>query len=92
MHATEVIRKPLVTEKATVDGAENNRFAFEVDRRATKDQIRKAVEALYSVRVVGVATQNRKGESRRMRYGAVTGGTVKRAIVKLHPDDRIDLI
>ena len=42
MHATDVIRKPLVTEKAASDSAEHNRFAFEVDRRATKDQIRKA--------------------------------------------------
>lgn len=92
MHATEIIRKPLVTEKATVDSAEHNRFSFEVDRRATKADIRRAVEDLFKVRVLSVATQNRKGESRRMRYGAVTGGTVKRAIVKLHPDDRIDLI
>ena len=92
MHATEIIRKPLVTEKATVDSAEHNRFSFEVDRRATKADIRRAVEDLFKVRVLSVATQNRKGESRRMRYGTVTGGTVKRAIVKLHPDDRIDLI
>ncbi|MEE2972690.1 MAG: 50S ribosomal protein L23 [Planctomycetota bacterium] len=92
MHATEIIRKPLVTEKATVDSAEHNRFSFEVDRRATKADIRRAVEDLFKVRVLSVATQNRKGEARRMRYGTVTGGTVKRAIVKLHPDDRIDLI
>lgn len=92
MHATDVIRKPLVTEKATADSAEHNRFAFEVDRRATKDQIRRAVESLYNVRVVGVATQNRKGASRRMRYGTVTSASIKRAIVKLHPEDRIDLI
>ena len=49
MHATDVIRRPLVTEKATIDSEENNRYAFEVDRRATKDMIRKAVQDLYTV-------------------------------------------
>ena len=92
MHATQVIRKPLVTEKATVDSSEYNRYAFEVDRRATKADIRRAVEDLFKVRVVSVATQNRKGETRRMRYGAVTPAAVKRAIVKLHPEDRIELL
>jgi large subunit ribosomal protein L23 len=92
MHATEIIRKPLVTEKATVGSAEYNRFSFEVDRRATKADIRRAVEELFKVRVLSVATQNRKGEVRRLKYGSVAGATVKRAIVKLHPDDRIDLI
>ncbi|MHC4245202.1 MAG: 50S ribosomal protein L23 [Planctomycetota bacterium] len=92
MHATDVIRRPLVTEKATIDSEENNRYAFEVDRRATKDMIRKAVQDLYKVRVESVATQNRKGESRRLRYGRVTSAAVKRAIVKLHSEDRIELI
>ena len=92
MHATDVIRRPLVTEKATIDSEENNRYAFEVDHRATKDMIRKAVQDLYKVRVESVATQNRKGESRRLRYGRVTSAAVKRAIVKLHPEDRIELI
>ncbi|MEC8321785.1 MAG: 50S ribosomal protein L23 [Planctomycetota bacterium] len=92
MHATQVIRKPLVTEKATVDSSEYNRYAFEVDRRATKADIRRAVEDLFKVRVVSVATQNRKGETRRMRYGSVTPAAVKRAIVKLHPEDRIELL
>ena len=92
MHATQVIRKPLVTEKATVDSSEYNRYAFEVDRRATKADIRRAVEDLFKVRVVSVATQNRKGETRRMRYGSVTPPAVKRAIVKLHPEDRIELL
>ena len=92
MHATEVIRKPLDTEKATVGSAEYNRFSFEVDRRASKADIRRAVEDLFKVRVLSVATQNRKGEVRRLKYGSVAGTTVKRAIVKLHPDDRIDLI
>ncbi|MDE0887854.1 MAG: 50S ribosomal protein L23 [Phycisphaerales bacterium] len=92
MNSTDVIRRPLITEKATIDSAENNRYAFEVDRRATKDMVRKAIEDLYKVRVRSVATQNRKGETRRLKYGRVTSAAIKRAIVKLHPEDHIDLI
>lgn len=92
MHPTTVIRKPLLTEKATMDAEMNNRYAFEVDQRATKHQIRTAVEVLYNVRVQSVATQRRNGASRRLRYGWVTSGVVKRALVKLHPEDRIELV
>ena len=92
MHPTTVIRKPLLTEKATMDAEMNNRYAFEVDHRATKQQIRTAVEALYNVRVQSVATQRRNGAARRLRYGWVTSGVVKRALVKLHPEDRIELV
>ena len=45
MHATTVIKKPLLTEKATVDSEENNRYAFEVDRRATKHQIKRRLKS-----------------------------------------------
>lgn len=92
MHPTTVIRKPLLTEKATTDAEMNNRYSFEVDHRATKSQIKTAVEVLYNVRVKSVATQRRNGANRRLRYGWVTSGAVKRALVKLHPEDRIELV
>ena len=91
MEPTRVIRKPLVTEKSTYMSAELNRYAFQVDRRATKPQIRKAIEALYGVRVLAVATQNRPGKLRRFKYGYITTSATKRAIVKIHADDRIEL-
>ena len=91
MNATTIIRKPIVTEKATIDSNEFNRFTFEVDRRASKAQVKRAVEELYNVRVVSVATQLRKGETRRMKHGWTTSGTIKRAIVKIHPEDSIQL-
>lgn len=90
MEPTTIIRKPLVTEKSTFL-AEANRYAFQVDKRATKPQIRKAVEALYGVRVVSVATQNRPGKVRRFRYGYINTPSTKRAIVKVHAEDRIEL-
>ncbi len=91
MEPTRVIRKPVITEKSTYLSAELNRYVFQVDRRATKPQIRKAVEALYGVRVVAVATQKRPGKVRRFKYGYITTAATKRAIVKIHADDRIEL-
>jgi large subunit ribosomal protein L23 len=90
MEPTVIIKKPLVTEKSTFL-AESNRYAFQVDLRATKPQIRKAIEALYGVRVLSVATQNRPGKVRRFRYGFINTPTTKRAVVKVHADDRIEL-
>ena len=91
MKSTTIIRKPIVTEKATIESNEFNRFTFEVDTRATKAQVKRAVEEIYKVRVVGVATRRRKGETRRTRHGYATSGTIKRAIVKIHPEDSIQL-
>lgn len=90
MLPTDVIRKPLVTEKATA-ATEANRYSFAVDRRATKTDIKKAVEALYKVRVVAVNTINRKDRNRAYRYGLVEGKTTKRAVVRVHPEDKIEL-
>lgn len=85
-----IIKKPLITEKTTAD-TEDNRYAFEVARTARKDEIRSAIETLYDVRVVGVNTVTTKGGQRRYRYGVVTRPKVKKAIVRVHPEDRIEL-
>jgi large subunit ribosomal protein L23 len=91
MLATDIIVKPLITEKATHASGEHNRHTFHVDRRADKGQIKRAVEELYNVRVQSVATINRKGQARRNKFGYWKTKDVKRAIVKIHPDDRIEL-
>jgi len=91
MDATRVIRRPLVTEKSTYESDEFNRVTFEVDKRASKPQIRKAIEQLYNVRVTGVATQNRRGRMRRNRFGYWQTPSWKRAVVQVHPEDRIEL-
>jgi large subunit ribosomal protein L23 len=90
MLPTDVIRKPLITEKATA-ASEANRYSFAVDRRATKTDIKNAVEALYKVRVLGVSTINRKRRDRAYRYGVIEGKTHKRAIVRVHPEDKLEL-
>jgi large subunit ribosomal protein L23 len=91
MLATEIILKPLITEKVTFQADKHNRYAFAVHRRATKPQIRRAVEEIYRVRVLSVATMLRRGRLRRNRFGYWTTPEVKRAIVKIHPDDKIEL-
>jgi len=91
MIATQVVRRPIVTEKASHASGEHHRYAFEVDPRATKTDIRRAIADLYKVRVLKVATRIRKGHARRMRYGTVQTSAVKQAIVKIHPEDRIEL-
>ena len=91
MEPTHVILKPLITEKATQDMSEHHRYTFQVARSATKDQIKRAIESLYEVRVVDVSTQNRKGRMRRNRFGYWKTRAVKRAVVRIHDDDRIEL-
>lgn len=91
MHPIHVIKRPILTEKSTFAMNERKQYSFLVDRSATKDEIKKAVEAMYKVRVVGINTQMRKGKHRRLRYGLVTEATTKKATVRLHADDTIEL-
>lgn len=92
VHNEYIVKRPLITEKATWEASARNRYAFEVDRLATKDQIKAAIGRLYNVRVVSVATQVRKGEYKKTRYGMTKGSDWKKAVVELHPDDKIELI
>ncbi len=91
MHAIEIVKRPLVTEKNTEESETHNRYAFLVDMRARKPDIKRAVEELYGVRVEKVATQIRKGRLRRTRHGHVRTAPWKRAMVYLHGDDRIEV-
>ncbi len=91
MEPATVIKRALVTEKNTFVAGEFNRYGFEVDPKATKAQIKRAVESLYEVRVLGVATQTRKGRTKRNRFGAFQKGHRKQAVVKVHPEDKIEL-
>lgn len=86
----QIILKPLVTEKGMHRSTRQNAYAFEVNRLATKDDIRRAIEELFEVRVVRVNTQNRIGKPRRtrMRFGRTKAW--KKAIVKLDPEHHIN--
>ena len=86
----QVLLKPLVTEKGTDQSAKYNAYAFEVNKLATKTDIRRAVEKLFDVKVEKVCTQNRKGKFRRTRNGLGRTSDWRRAIVHLSGDDKID--
>jgi large subunit ribosomal protein L23 len=86
-----ILRKPLLTEKSTAQMESDNVYTFEVDRRATKDDIKSAIEQAFSVKVEKVTTQVRKGGSRRFRYGTVAENSWKRAIVKVAEGQSIEL-
>lgn len=88
----QVILRPLITEKGTHQSthAHHNAYTFKVCRTATKPQIKAAVQELFGVRVEAVRTQQHEGKKRRYRFriGQLSGW--KKAIVKLHPEDRIE--
>jgi large subunit ribosomal protein L23 len=86
----QVILKPLVTEKGVHRSTRDNAYAFEINVLATKDDVRRAVESLFDVKVIGVATQNRKGKPRRTRFRGGYTANWKKAVVSLHPEHRID--
>lgn len=91
MQAIHIIKKPVVTEKVTWGMNEQNRYMFEVDTKATKTDIKRAVEELYKVKVAAVNTQTRKGKFRRFKFGLTQESTVKMASVKLAEGETIDL-
>jgi large subunit ribosomal protein L23 len=91
MEYTDVIIRPLVTEKSTHLQQTRNVYAFEVDDRANKPQIKQAVEKIYNVKVTDVRTMTRKGKPRRSKFKMVHGPDWKRAIVTLDEASRIDL-
>lgn len=86
-----VIKRPLLSEKSTMESSERNRYCFEVDNRATKGDIKKAVESLYKVHVEGVSTLIRQARTRRLRYGVVPGAITKKAFVRLKEGEQIEL-
>ena len=91
MDHTNIIIRPLVTEKSTHQQNTRNTYAFHVHPDATKPQIRYAVQKLYDVKVVDVRTMTRKGKAKRTKIGYKNGTDWKRAIVELAEDSKIEL-
>lgn len=87
----QVILKPLVTEKGMHRSTRNNAYAFEINRLATKQDVKRAVEELFEVRVLKVHTQNRKGKPRRTKMHLGYTKDWKKAIVTLDDEHRIEL-
>ncbi len=86
----DVIRKPVITEKATM-ASEANALVFEVSIDATKPLIREAVETLFSVKVKAVNTTITKGKHKKFRGRPGTRKDVKKAYVTLEEGHMIDV-
>lgn len=86
----DLVRRPLVTEKATLL-LEQNKYVFEVSPKATKPEIKAAIESLFDVKVVSVNTM--QGPRKQKRVGKFVGhkSQYKRAVVTLAPDSSIVL-
>jgi large subunit ribosomal protein L23 len=86
----EIIRRPLVTEKSTQQKEASRQYAFEVNRKANKNEIQSAVERLFKVKVLEVRTCNVLGKVKRLgrKYGKRPDW--KKAIVTLKEGDRIE--
>ena len=92
LEAHQVVLWPLVTEKGTHQSTHehHNAYSFQVNLWATKEQIKNAVQELFNVRVSKVRTQMRVGKKRRYRFRHGRMPNWKKAIVKLHPEDKIE--
>jgi len=86
----DVIVAPHITEKATLL-SEHNAVVFKVAEKATKPEIRAAVEALFSVKVIGVNTLVQKGKVKRWKGKPYRRSDFKKAIVTLAPGQSIDV-
>jgi large subunit ribosomal protein L23 len=86
----QIILRPLVTEKGLHKANRCNAYSFEVNPLAGKDDVRRAVESLFDVKVVSVNTLNRKGKTRRYKAKAGVTNTWKKAIVTLDSEHRIN--
>ena len=86
----DVIVSPAITEKSTM-ASEQNQVVFNVAKKATKPEIKAAVEALFSVKVTAVNTLVRKGKLKRFRGTVGRQSDVKRAIVTLADGQSIDV-
>lgn len=86
----DVIRKPIVTEKATL-ASENGAVAFEVSIDSNKSLIKEAVEALFGVKVKAVNTLITKGKQKRFRGVVGKRKDIKKAYVTLEDGNTIDV-
>ncbi|MGD8343287.1 MAG: 50S ribosomal protein L23 [Desulfobacterales bacterium] len=86
----EIIRRPLITEKTSIQKEIANQLTFEVDRRANRIEIKRAVETAFKVRVASVQTMQVKGKVKRRGRNIGKRRDWKKAIVTLMPGERID--
>jgi large subunit ribosomal protein L23 len=88
---SQVLIRPVITEKSTDLGEAYNQYVFEVALRANKHEIQQAVERFFGVKVLDVRTMRMHGKPKRMGRFLGHRPAWKKAIVRLQADDKIDL-
>ncbi len=92
MELREIIKKPLITEKAAMLKDKENKYVFAVHKEATKGQIKEAIQTLFKVEVAGVHTCIVPGKLKRMGAHAGYRSDWKKAIVKIKNGQEIKIV
>jgi len=90
MNPYDIIKRPLITEKTSIQKEDYNQMSFEVDRKANRVEIKRAIENIFKANVATVRTMQVKGKTK--QRGRIVGKrrNWKKAVVKLMPGERID--
>ena len=88
----DIIKRPIVTEKNTLQATTHNEYGFEVDVRANRSEIKKAIEKLFGVTVVRVNTMVCRRESRKLGRSQGGRSLFKKALVKLKEGDKFEFV
>jgi large subunit ribosomal protein L23 len=86
----DIIKRPLITEKTSIQKEVSNQLSFEVERKSNRVEIKRSIEKIFNVKVIGLQTMQVKGKKK--RRGRIVGRRRdwKKAIVTLGPGERID--
>jgi large subunit ribosomal protein L23 len=90
----DILRRPIITEKSNFQSSKLNQYVFEVHKKATKNQVKDAVEALFDVKVENVNIINvpaKRSRRARSRQVLIRRPSFKKAIVTLLPGESIDV-
>jgi large subunit ribosomal protein L23 len=91
MHLEQVLIKPLLTEKSSVETENTNRYVFQVQKKANKHQIKQAVEKLFDVKVVRVNTAVMPGKMKRFGRFLKKTNLTKKAYIQIQDGQKLDL-
>ncbi len=86
----DIIKRPLITEKTSIQKELSNQLSFEVERKSNRVEIKRSIEKIFNLKVIGLQTMQVKGKKK--RRGRIVGRRRdwKKAIVTLGPGERID--
>lgn len=91
MHVEQVLIKPMLTEKSSIETENTNRYVFKVQKKANKHQIKAAVEQMFDVKVVNIRTAILPGKVKRVGRGTSKSSSWKKAYVKVQDGQKIEL-